>query len=115
MSQGLPRRIKLAFIVQALLGSIVISAGVMLAGLVVRQGVVSDQMQREADMFWTGRIASPAHPLPRSSTMAGYLEPGMPGDRSVPRDLRELQPGIHQRILPQDTGRKLVVLVERRP
>ena len=115
MSQGLPRRIKLAFIVQALLGSIVISAGVMLAGLVVRQGVVSDQMQREADLFWTGRIASPAHPLPRSSTMAGYLEPGMPGDRNVPRDLRELEPGIHQRILPQDTGRTLDVLVERRP
>src|SRR5690606_16208654 len=62
MTQGLPRRIKLAFIVQAILGSIVITAGVVLAGLLVREGVLSQRMQREADVFWTGRAASPAYP-----------------------------------------------------
>ena len=115
MTQGLPRRIKLAFIVQAILGSIVITAGVVLAGLLVREGVLSQRMQREADVFWTGRAASPAYPLPRTSTMAGYLDPAAPGDRIVPRELRQLEPGMHRRALPGVAGKKQDVLVDHRP
>lgn len=114
MSQGLPRRIKLAFIVQALLGSIVISAGIMLAGLMVRQAVLSERMQREADVFWTNRAASPAYPLPRTATMSGYVDPAAPGDRSVPRELRRLEPGMHRLPLPGPAANKLDVLVDRR-
>src|SRR5690606_30074752 len=115
MTQGLPRRIKLAFIMQAILGSIVITAGVVLAGLLVREGVLSQRMQREADMFWVGRAASPTYPLPRTSTMAGYLDPAAPGDRTVPRELRQFEPGMHQRPLPGVAGKKQDVLVDRRP
>ncbi|KGM56642.1 hypothetical protein N799_02705 [Lysobacter arseniciresistens ZS79] len=115
MTQALPRRIKLAFILQAVLGSIVITAGVLLAGIGVRQGIVAERMQREADLFWTGRAASPTYPLPRTSTMAGYLEPGAPGDRHVPRELRELEPGLYPQRLLGMTDNRLDVLVDRQP
>ncbi len=115
MTQGLPRRIRLAFILQALLGSIAITAGIVLAGLLVRHVVLSEYMQREADVFWTGRVASPAHPLPRSSVLAGYLHPAAPGDRSAPRELRELEPGNHQRSMAGVSDRSLDVLVDQRP
>jgi len=115
MTQGLPRRIKLAFILQALLGSIVITAGILLAGLGVRHHVVTERMQREADLFWIGRAASPAYPLPRNSTMAGYVMPASAGDRAVPRELRGLDPGVYPRRLPGAAGKRLDVLVARRP
>ena len=114
MTQGLPRRIKLAFILQAILGSIVITAGVLLAGMGVRHGIVVERMQREADLFWTGREASPTYPLPRTSRMTGYVVPGQPGDRHVPRELRESAPGMYQRQLFGSTNH-LDVLVDRRP
>jgi signal transduction histidine kinase len=115
MTQGLPRRIKLAFILQALLGSIVITAGVLLAGLGVRHAVVAERMQREADLFWTGRAASPAFALPGNSTVAGYLMPAGPGDRLPPRELRGLEPGTYPRLLFAASGQRLDVLVDRRP
>ena len=115
MTQGLPRRIKLAFIVQATLGSVVITAAILLAGLLVRHGILSAHMQREADVFWTGRAASPAYPLPRSSVIAGYLDPAAPGDRSAPLELRQLEPGNHQQAVPGVRGATRAVLVDRRP
>ena len=114
MTPGLPRRIKLAFILQAILGSIVITAGVLLAGMGVRHGIVVERMQREADLFWTGREASPTYPLPRTSRMTGYVVPGQPGDRHVPRELRESAPGMYQRQLFGSTDH-LDVLVDSRP
>ncbi|KGM50827.1 hypothetical protein N792_03235 [Lysobacter concretionis Ko07 = DSM 16239] len=114
MTEGLPRRIKLAFILQALLASVAITAGVMLTGLAVRHSVLDERLQREADAFWTGRAASPAYPLPRTSTMTGYLYPAAAGDRTAPRYLRELAPGRHRVALPGTTMRA-DVLVDRRP
>jgi signal transduction histidine kinase len=114
MTEGLPRRIKLAFILQALLASVVITAGVMLTGLMVRHSVLDERLQREAEMFWTGRVASPAYPLPQTSTMVGYLYPPAPGDRTAPRYLRELAPGRYRIAIP-GTAMHEDVLVDRRP
>ena len=114
MTEGLPRRIKLAFILQALLASVVITAGVMLTGLAVRHSVIDERLLREADAFWTGRAASPAYPLPRTSKMASYLDPAAPGDRTAPRYLRELAPGRHRVVIPGGTVHE-DVLVDHRP
>ena len=62
MPQGLPRKIKLAFIAQALIGSIVITLGIGLAGFAVRNLVLEQRMQREADAFWAGQARDPQHP-----------------------------------------------------
>ncbi|MDQ3618345.1 MAG: HAMP domain-containing histidine kinase [Pseudomonadota bacterium] len=101
MAQGLPRKIRLAFVTQALIGSVLIALGILVAGLVVRHTVLADRMQREADDFRDARHVDPGHPLPRSSTMTGYLEPhgaaGLtePTSPPLPAGLRELSPGLH--------------------
>jgi signal transduction histidine kinase len=95
MPEGLPRRIKLAFIVQALIGSLLITLGILLAGLLVRQHVLTDRMQREADAFWEARRDNPAHPLPTSATMTGYLERTFSPNRDLPDRWRALGEGLH--------------------
>ncbi len=109
MPQGLPRRIKLAFIVQALVATLVITLGIGLGGLAVRQSLLHDQLRREAQSFWQERAADPAHPLPRNSLMTGYLAPvGMPG-LVLPEGLRGLPAGLHAL-----TPGSRVVFVDRR-
>ncbi len=115
MTEGLPRRIKLAFIMQALLASVVITVGVVLTGLWVRYNVIDERLHREADTFWTGRAASPAYSLPHTSVMAGYLYPPASGDRAAPRYLRELAPGRHRIARPGASAKHQDVLVDRRP
>jgi len=64
MSKGLPRKIRLAFISQALLGSIVITVGLLVTVLAVRQFVVNERMQREASLFWDAYSRDGATPPP---------------------------------------------------
>ena len=95
MPQGLPRRIKLAFIVQALVATLVITLGILVGGLVVRQSLLHDQLRREAQAFWEERGADPAHPLPHNAVMKGYLEqPGQPG-RGLPEGFGDLRSGLN--------------------
>lgn len=108
MTQGLPRKIKLAFILQALIASVAITVGILIAGLVVRETLIERRMEREARDFWAGRASDPAYPLPHSSTIRGYLDGSGPADR-VPGELQALGRGVHR--LP--SGR--VAYVERGP
>jgi signal transduction histidine kinase len=116
MPNGLPRKIRLAFILQALLGSIVITIGVLLAGLAVRHTVLHERMQREAEMFWAGYRADPAYPLPKTPLMAGYLDrPGAP-DPELPETLRGVRPGLHWLPASIDAGAaRRSVFVDPRP
>lgn len=96
MSPGLPRRIKLAFLMQAAIASIVITAGVLVTGLIVRDSVISERLDAEADTFWAGRAADPAYPLPKTATLTGYIVPAGAGQRAVPEYMRGLSAGRHR-------------------
>jgi len=109
MPQGLPRKIKLAFILQALIGSIAITLGILLAGLAVRHVVLEQRMQREADDYWDGRKRDPSYPLPRTSTTRGHFVPTGASDSVLPAQMRAVGSGLHN--LP---GGGKVVLVDRR-
>ena len=111
MAHGLPRRIKLAFITQALIGSIVITVGILLTGIVVRQKVVEQRVEQEARAFWQAYADDPSHRLPGSSTMSSYLV--VPGNLEppLPEELRTITGNGVQRL--PDSGR--LVYVERRP
>ncbi|MEH6419441.1 sensor histidine kinase [Pseudomonas sp. CGJS7] len=109
MPQGLPRKIKLAFILQALIGSIAITLGILLAGLAVRHVVLEQRMQREADDYWAGRARNPNYPLPRTSTTRGHFVPAGASDSILPASMRGAESGLHN--LP---GGGRVVLVDRR-
>src|SRR5687768_9235159 len=111
MAHGLPRRIKLAFITQALIGSIVITVGILLTGIVVRQKVVEQRVAQEAQAFWQAYAQDPSHRLPGSSTMSSYLV--VPGNLEppLPQELRTVTGSGVQRL--PDSGR--LVYVDRRP
>ncbi len=105
MPHGLPRKIKLAFITQALVGSFVITLGIVLAGMVVRSAVVEERMRNEAQAFWERDRAGQTPALPSTSTMTTYLV--RPGEKSaLPDELAALAPGMHR--LPSE-GRMVYV------
>ena len=115
MSNGLPRKIRLAFILQALLGSIVITVGLLVTVLAVRQYVVAERMQREASLFWDAYARDRATSPPKTSTMAGYLDrPGLP-DPAVPNVLRDASGGQHWLPMVIENEQRRSVLIDRRP
>lgn len=115
MPNGLPRKIRLAFILQALLGSLVITIGVLVAILVVRHEVLSDRMEREADLFWAAYSADRSHPMPRTSGMSSYLDvPGAP-DPALPDSLRGARPGLHWLPTTLSGEARRSVYIDRRP
>ncbi len=96
MSSGLPRRIKLAFTLQAVLASILITGGILVTGLVVRDRIITERLEREAVTLLAGRAADPAYPLLRTYNMTAYVMPAAVGDPPVPDYLRALAPGRHR-------------------
>ncbi|WP_222565159.1 hypothetical protein [Novilysobacter antarcticus] len=96
MSPGLPRRIKLAFIMQAALASVVITGGVLVTGLIVRDSVISERLDAEAATFWAGRAVDPSYPLPKTATLTGYIVPAGEGHRALPEYMRGLSVGRHR-------------------
>jgi len=110
MRHGLPRKIKFAFITQALIGSIVITVGILLAGVIVRQEVIEQRVRQEAQAFWKAYAADHNHRLPSSSTMSGYVViPGVASPK-LPAELQGLGPGVQR--LPDSRS---LVYVDRRP
>ena len=95
MSQGLPRRIKLAFIAQAFVATIILTLGIVLSGLSVRQAMLHEQLQLEADAFWDARRADPAHPLPITALLTGYLEQAGVAAAAAPAGVRGLPAGLN--------------------
>jgi signal transduction histidine kinase len=107
--QGLPRRIKLAFVLQALIGSIVMSLGIVLGGLFVNDYLVDGRVAAEAEASWSQVAAGRLDALPRSLTIRGYFDPASGPARDTPEPLRRYPEGIHP--LP---GTSESVFVERR-
>ncbi|HEY0661104.1 MAG TPA: HAMP domain-containing sensor histidine kinase [Lysobacter sp.] len=110
MPQGLPRKIKLAFIVQALVGSILISGVTLLGGLFVRQTVLAQFAEREAVAFWERYRADPAQPPPQTALMTGYFERAGVRNTQLPQELRSLPAGLQS--LP---GRRRLAFVDVQP
>ena len=110
MPQGLPRKIKLAFIGQALTATLVIVLGVGLGGVLVRQWLLNEHLQAEAHAFWDGYRADPAHPLPRNAMTIAYLERAGIRNDTLPKGVRELHAGLNA-----FSPKERVVYVDRQP
>ena len=109
-AQGLPRRIKRAFIAQAVVGSVVLAAGIVIAALWGTQRLQEQRLAREAERFWQVHAQDPARArLPYASTLRGYFVPesGTPAE-PLPDVLKGLQAVVHD--IPGGAAR-----VERRP
>jgi signal transduction histidine kinase len=106
MPEGLPRRLRFAFMVQVAVASLVIVSGTWVSVVVARQEIAQHAMQEEVDYFWQMRGVDPAHEPPDESRLRGYVAEG--GDESsLPSELRGLAPGLH-------TLDEQVVMVDRR-
>lgn len=110
MTEALPRRIKVAFLLQVAIASIVIVAGALMLGSVVTERLVLQALEDEAAYFWDQRAADPAHPPPRSLAFRGYFVAPGGSAAALPAVYRTLGPGLHL-LEPQD---QYVFVDERR-
>ncbi|KGM53454.1 hypothetical protein N800_04290 [Lysobacter daejeonensis GH1-9] len=109
-TQGLPRRIKRAFIAQAVVGSVVLAAGIMIAAVWGTQRLQEQRLAMEAKRFWSAHAQDPASArTPYAGTLHGYFIPASgPPAEPLPDGLKGLQAGMHA--IPGGAAR-----VERRP
>jgi signal transduction histidine kinase len=96
MPQGLPRKVKLAFIAQALIASVVLCLFMLAVGLAVRQSVVTWAVHREATEFWKRYPAEGATALLSGRTMRSYFVPQDGGFDVLPPSARDLPQGLNQ-------------------
>lgn len=110
MPYGLPRKIRIAFIVQTVLASLAIVVGAYLVMAVVKYSLIRTVLQDEAGHFWALYAASPAQPPPNTSIVRGYLVLAGGSRLALPEYMRRLPEGFHE--LPRQDQ---LVLVQRRP
>ncbi|GAB3104316.1 sensor histidine kinase [Lysobacter terrae] len=95
MPQGLPRKVKLAFIAQALMASVVLSLFLLAVGLAVRQSVVAWAAHRESAQFWAHQGQAESALL-SGRTIRSYFVPADGGFEALPPALRDLPEGLNQ-------------------
>jgi len=110
MPHGLPRKIRIVFILQAVLASLGILLGAWLVSLVIKHSLVSSALKEEASYYWQLYDASPMQPPPNTQNIRGYLLESGRSPLSLPANLRALPPGFHE--LKADDQ---LVLVDVRP
>lgn len=96
MPHGLPRKIRIAFILQAVLASVAIVLGAWLVSLVIKHSLIKAALQEEAAYYWTLHEASPAQPPPNTHNVRGYLLEAGRSPLALPASLRGLAPGFHE-------------------
>ena len=70
---GLPRKLRIAFILQAVMVSLAIVLGVYLISAVIKHSLMNTALQEEAAHFWQLYSASTAQPPPNTYNLRGYL------------------------------------------
>ena len=96
-TQGLPRRIKRAFIAQAVVGSVALAAGIMIAALWGTQRLQEQRLAMEAARFWAEYAQAPDRArTPHAGTIRGYFVPSArPAPDHLPEALKGLGDGVH--------------------
>lgn len=93
-SRGLKQRISRALLLQA--GAIAIAAivGVYLAGVLLKDVLITQALRQEAEYFWEKRAAQPTFPLPDTRNLTGYMAGASPEHVPGP-GLASLPAGFH--------------------
>lgn len=97
MPQGLPRKLRFAFLMQVVMASLVILAGTWVAVEVVKREIARYALQEEADYFFAKREAGDLQRRPPDeSRLRGYAVAAGDSAAVVPQALRSLAPGMHE-------------------
>ncbi|MGE8233941.1 MAG: HAMP domain-containing sensor histidine kinase [Stenotrophomonas sp.] len=122
MAYGLPRKIRKAFIVQALLASLAVLLGGYLMALVVKYGLINAVLQGEAEYYWQQSAQSADPAPPNTLRIRGYLQPAGQSDAMIPEPLRRLPPGFHELeasdqlvLVDQQAAGRLYLVFQRSP
>ncbi len=112
MPQGLPRKIRYAFVTQGLLAVLAVVFGVSLVTLMTRDALVKQRLEIEATAFWEHRDgANPAARLPSTASLQGYYGHAGAGaaGQAIPAYVQSLPQGVNFLY-----GAQRAVLVQRR-
>ncbi len=92
---GIRRKLRKAFLLQAVLISVVAVLGVFAAGAIMEEVLVRRALRAEADYFWQKRKQDAGFPLPDTLHLNAFLVPSEDSG-SAPEVLRPLGPGFHE-------------------
>ncbi len=106
MPQGLPTRIRFAFVTQAMLAVLAVLFGVLVVAWLARNVLIEQWLDAEATAFWSvqGDAATPMRP--GSAIVSGWYIPAGEGDALLPDGLQGLSPGHSS--LPDGQGKALL-------
>jgi signal transduction histidine kinase len=93
-SRGLKQRLSRALLLQA--GAIAIAAvvGVYLAGILLKDVLITQALRQEANYFWDRHAQEPDFSLPDTLNLTGYMTGHQPGNQPD-AILLALEPGFH--------------------
>ena len=107
---ALPRKIRIAVILQVALAGALVALGSFIASSYVRNHVMEDALRQEAEYYWQQRSLDPSHEAPRTRTMRAYAVDHGGSASALPDVLRRLEPGFHKLDVPH-----LLVFVDEGP
>jgi len=95
MAHGLPRKIRLAFILQMVMASLAIILAFYVVALLFKYSFIQTTLQEEAQHYWELYDASRVQPPPNTHVLRGYLVERGYSNLALPPNLRGLEPGFH--------------------
>lgn len=110
VSQGLSRKIRIAFILQAVIASFVIVIGVFAINSVLKQSLLERRLHAQSDEYWKAWERNPQQGQPIGIIAKGYMVARSGTTYTLPVALRRFGPGFHE--LPASNQ---VVYVDERP
>ncbi|UHQ20904.1 HAMP domain-containing histidine kinase [Lysobacter sp. KIS68-7] len=110
MPQGLPRKIRIAFILQVVMVGLAVIAAGWLVSLVIRMGLMRAASESEAKDFFVRLSHDANYGLPHGRNFTSWYVPAGQPATNVPGEFAHLSPGYHDL-----DSRGLHVRVERQP
>ncbi len=98
MPQGLPRKLRRVFVLQAVLAVVAVVACLYVSMLFARGLLASQWVRTEAARFWSEVAADPAHPPPWTTSVNGYFvrDGQSPAAAGVPQQYIDAGAGLHR-------------------
>lgn len=109
--ERLHRKLRWVFVIQALIASVLLAAGLAGGGAYVRDRLLQDRMESEATHLWSAVDHDPRAPLSDDLAVGSWLVPAdAQGISRLPADLRHYGEGFHR----TPDGERIVYVSERR-
>jgi len=112
---GVRTRLSRAFMLQAAFIGIAAIVSVFLANVMLEGVLIRQALRDEADFYWARRDADPAHPLPATLNLTGYIDGGPREVVALPRGFHDWNDGARRNVVyvSEHAGKRLVLVFDR--